>query len=799
MRTSIKPVPEPNEIPADAPKRIGAATSNDTTSSATPDGRTGAAPADDRSGDASAPNDRSLPSPPNDRAGAATAYDGTGVATPAALSRRAFLASGAVAGGGLLLSAVFRPGIARAGTRQPSEGPIALNTWVRIGVDDVVTLIVSQAEMGQGVLTTLPAVLAEELGADWKRVKLEGSPADPAYRNPARNWQFTGNSESTTAFFDFLRTIGAGAREMLISAAAERWKVDPASCYSSDGKVIHRPTKRSLKFGQLAEAASKKEPPAHPRLKAQSEWRLLGKSLPRVENPSKVNGTAVFGMDFRIPGMVYAAVRTSPVFGGKVAKLDKASIAKIDGFIDVVQIPNGVAVVANTYWQARKALEALRVEFDEGPNASVNSGSLKTQYRAAIDGSDWILVHSTPAQSGSAGDALPTVVSEEYESQFLAHATMEPMNCTARVTADGCEVWAPTQGQELAQLAASQTLGLPREKVSIARTLVGGGFGRCLLPDFVVQAVLVSKAVGRPVKVIWSREEDLQHDFYRPAVLHRITGGVDEYGRLQALAHRLVSPSILQFVFPPAVTDTYDPSCLEGLLETHYAIPNTRVDFKLLKLPIPTSVMRTTGYGPNIFALESFIDELAHRKGQDPYRYRRELLTKSPRALAVLDLAAEKSGWNTPPPRDHYRGMAFCEAFLTVIAHVVELSVPSEGQIKIHRIVAVVDSGTVLDRGITANSIEGGTAWGLSCADKAEITFEKGRVVQGNWNDYEVLRMSEMPPVEVHFVDSGARPLGGTGEVGPVTVIPALSNAIFAATGRRIRSLPLSRHGLRLA
>ncbi len=760
-------------------------------------------------------------SAPNDRSAAAISNERSNAATPAALSRRAFLASGAVAGGGLLLGAVFRPGIARAATLHAGEGPIALNTWVRIGVDDVVTLVVSQAEMGQGVLTTLPAVLAEELGADWKRVKLESSPADPAYRNPARNWQFTGNSESTTAFFDFLRTMGAGAREMLISAAAEKWKVDPASCYSSDGKVIHRPTQRSLKFGQLAEAASKKEPPAHPKLKAQSEWRLLGKSLPRVENPAKVNGIAVFGTDFRIPAMVYAAVRTSPVFGGKVAKLDKTSIAGFDGIVDVVQIPNGVAVVANTYWQARKALEALKVEFDDGPNASVSSGSLKAQYRAALDGSDWIFVHSSgnkdilphpnsnkrvgdasaaPAmEPGGAGEALPTVVSEEYESQFLAHATMEPMNCTARVTADGCEVWAPTQGQELAQLAVSQTLGLPREKVSITRTLVGGGFGRRLLPDFVVQAVLVSKAVGRPVKVIWSREEDMQHDFYRPAVLHRITGGVDEYGRLKALAHRLVSPSILQFVFPPAVTDTYDPSCLEGLLETHYAIPNNRVDFKLLKLPVPTSVMRTTGYGPNIFALESFIDELAHRKGQDPYRYRRELLTKSPRALAVLDLAAEKSGWNTPPPRDHYRGMAFCEAFLTVIAHVVELSVPSEGQIKIHRIVAVVDSGTILDRGITANSIEGGTAWGLSCADKAEITFEKGRVVQGNWNDYEVLRMSGMPPVEVHFIDSGARPLGGTGEVGPVTVIPALTNAIFAATGRRIRSLPLSRHGLRLA
>src|SRR5258708_1799129 len=311
------------------------------------------------------------------------------------VTRRTFLVSSALTTGGLLLGAVFRPKLALGETSKHRAEPIGLKAWLRIGFDDTVTIMVSQAEMGQGITTTLPAVVAEELGADWNRVKLESSPADPAYRNPGRNWQFTGNSESTTAFFDFLRTMGAGAREMLISAAAERWKVDPASCYSSDGKVIHRPTQRSLKFGQLAEAASKKKPPAHPKFKAQSEWRLLGKSLPRVENPAKVNGTAVFGMDFRIPGMVYAAVRTSPVFGGKVATLDKASVAGFDGIIDVVQIPNGVAVVANSYWQARKALAALRVEFDEGPNASVSSGSLKAQYRAALDGSEWILVHSS--------------------------------------------------------------------------------------------------------------------------------------------------------------------------------------------------------------------------------------------------------------------------------------------------------------------------------------------------------------------------------------------------------------------
>jgi isoquinoline 1-oxidoreductase beta subunit len=711
------------------------------------------------------------------------------------ITRRTFLASSALTTGGLILGAVFRPKLAVGETSKHGAEPIALNAWLRIGFDDTVTIIVSQAEMGQGITTTLPAVVAEELGADWNRVKLENSPADPAYRNPARNWQFTGNSESTTAFFDFLRTMGASAREMLIAAAADKWKVDPTSCGTLNNRVIHRPTRRSLKFSQLAEAASKKQPPAKPRLKAQSEWQLLGKSLPRLENPAKVNGTAVFGLDFKIPGMVYAAVRVSPVFGGKVAKLDKSSVDRFPGVIDVVGIPNGVAVVGETYWQARKALEALKVDFDAGPNSSMSSGSLTAQYRAAINGGDWLLVHST----GNKDIAPPTIVTEEYESQFLAHATMEPMNCTARVTPDGCQVWGPTQGQELAQLTVSQMLGLPREKVQITRTLLGGGFGRRLLPDFVVQAVAVSKAVGRPVKVIWSREEDMQHDFYRPAVHHRITAGVDEYGRLKALSHRLVSPTILHLVFPPAVTETYDPSCLEGLLETHYAIPNTRVDFKLLKVPVPTSVMRTTGYGPNIFALESFIDELAQKKGQDPYQYRRELLSQSKRALAVLDLAAQKSAWNTPPPRGHYRGIAFCEAFLTVIAHVVELSIPGEGRIKIHRVVAVVDSGTILDRGITANSIEGGTAWGLSCADKAEITFEKGRVVQSNWHDYEVLRMSEMPPVEVHFIDSGARPLGGTGEVGPVTVIPALTNAIFAATGRRIRSLPLSRHGLRLA
>jgi isoquinoline 1-oxidoreductase beta subunit len=716
---------------------------------------------------------------------------------PFEINRRQFLASSALVGSGLIIGCVFNTTRSLAAGKASGDKEVVLNAWLRIAPDNSVTIMSSQAEMGQGIQTTMPALVAEELGADWNLVKLENTPANPAYRNPRLNWQFTGNSESTTAFFDLMRQMGAKAREMLIAAAADRWRVEPNTCRSENSKIIHAPTGRNFTFGELAEEAAKKEPPAHPVLKEEKAWRLIGKALPRVENPAKVDGSAIFGMDFQMPGLVYAAVRTSPVFGGTVKKFDKASIQGLPGVIDVVPVPNGIAVVAKSYWQARTAGYALDVTFEDGPNANLNSAGLREQYRSALAGDSWVTPHST-GDKDALTKGFATMFSEDYESQFLAHADMEPMNCTAHVTADGCDIWAPTQGQEMTQMVVAQVLGLPKEKVRVNRTLLGGGFGRRLVADFAVQAVLASKAVGLPVKVIWTREEDMQHGLYRPAVLNRITAGVDEFGRLQAVAHKLVSPSILQFVYPVAVTDTYDPSCLEGLLETHYRIPNTRVDFKLLKVGVPTSVMRTTGYGPNLFAFESFIDELAHRKGQDPYLYRRELLAGNERALRVLDLAAEKSDWTNRAKTGRYRGIAFCEAFRTFTVHVVELSIPEAGSVKIHRVVSVVDPGTVLDPGISANSIEGGVAWGLSCAFKSEITFANGRAVESNWHDYQVIRMPEMPPVEVHFINSGARPLGGVGEVGPVTVVPALTNAIFAGTGRRLRSLPLSRHGFRL-
>jgi isoquinoline 1-oxidoreductase beta subunit len=374
---------------------------------------------------------------------------------------------------------------------------------------------------------------------------------------------------------------------------------------------------------------------------------------------------------------------------------------------------------------------------------------------------------------------------------------MEPMNCTAHVTEDGCQIWGPLQGPELAQVVVAQVTGLPQEKINVNRTLLGGGFGRRLLVDFVVQAVLASKAVGAPVKVVWSREEDMQHDVYRPATLQTIEAAVDRSGRPQAIAHRLVSPSILQFVFPPAVTETNDPSCLEGLLESHYQVPNVKVDFHLLKIGVPTSVLRTTGFGPNIFALESFIDELAHRARQDPYAFRRRLLANE-RSLAVLDLAAEKSGWAKRPPAGVVHGISYAEAFKTHIAHVVELSVKND-RVKIHRVVCAIDCGTALDPEICKSSIEGGTVWGIGAAFASAISFRDGRTVERNFDGFRIPRMDETPAIEVHIVDSGARPLGGTGEVGPVTLIPAVTNAIFAATGKRVRSLPLNRHGLSLA
>jgi isoquinoline 1-oxidoreductase beta subunit len=705
--------------------------------------------------------------------------------TSTTVNRRAFL-EGAVTS----LAIAFKISISRADL---SQGKV-INAWLRIGSDDSVVLLLSQCEMGQGISTTLPAILADELGADWSRVRIENAPVAIEYQNPHSHLMFTGNSESIQTFGPIMRTAGAAARGMLIAAAAKRWSVPIDSCHAEGGRVTHDATGRYLRFGELVEDAIQEPVPTQPQLKPDGQLKLIGRSLSRIDIPSKVDGSAVFGIDFKVPGMVYAAVRQIPVFGGSVAHIDSTATVAMPGVIAVTPVPGGVAVVAEHFWQAKTAAAALEVTFDAGANANLSSASLDAQFNSALEGTSWRRAADIGDATGAIAKA-ERMFSREYTSPFQAHATMEPVNCTASVTADRCDVWGPTQGPEVARNIASTISGLSPEKVHVRWTLLGGGFGRKALTDFVAHAVAASKAVGRPVKVIWTREEDLSHGFYRPGTLTRISAVLAKDGQPTSLASKLVSPSQLQAVVPNLPSNV-DPRCTEGLEKTRYNIPNLTLDFHRLGVAIPTSFLRTTGYGPNLFALESFIDELAHDAGTDPYQFRRTLLAHDPRAVAVLDLAAKKADWGRPLPRGFGRGIAFTDAFETLVAQVVELSVDDRKAIRVHRVVTVADPGKVYDPGITASNLEGGVIWGLCSALKSEITFEKGQTVQRNFDTYDVVHLWEAPRVlETHLIEGGGAVVGGIGEVGPVAIPPALANALFAATGERARMLPLSRSG----
>jgi isoquinoline 1-oxidoreductase beta subunit len=702
-------------------------------------------------------------------------------------------------GAGALLLGIEVPVLGNVAKAQPAA-PAMLTAWVRISPDDRVTLILSQAEIGQGISTTLPAILADELGADWAKIEVENAPVAAAYQNPRIHWMFTGNSESVQSFGDVMRKAGAAAREMLIRAALARWPgAMPAECTAADGRVVHRPSGRSISFGALAADAARLPVPAQPALRPASELRLVGRATPRRDIPAKTDGSAVFGLDFKVAGMVYASVRQTPVFGGSVTSFDASSVAAMPGVIGACGIPNGVAVVAEHFWQAKTAADALTVSFAEGPNAALDSAGIEARYRAALDDNSWAAI----ANKGDAATAIAsaaTKVAQEYWSPFQAHATMEPMNCTASVTAEGCDVWGPLQGPQMAQIVASSVLRMPPEKVRVHWTYSGGGFGRRLLADFVAQAVLLSKAVGRPVKVVWTREEDMTHDFYRPATLARLSAALGADKKPIAIAARLVSATQLERVSPGPLPPNIDPLCTEGLEGARYAIASYRLDYSKPALAVPTSVLRTTGFGPNIFALESFVDELAHAAGEDPYRFRRGLLRDDARALKVLDLAAEKSDWNKPLPKGAGRGLAFYEAFENVMAQVVELEVDAKKTVRLRRIVTVADPGKVFDPGIAVSNLEGGVVFGLTSAMKSEITFTKGRVEQTNFDGYDMVHLWETAPlVETFLIESGAEKIGGIGEVGPVGIPPAFVNAIFAATGERLRSLPLARHGYSFA
>jgi isoquinoline 1-oxidoreductase beta subunit len=683
---------------------------------------------------------------------------------------------------------------------------VPLTAWVRIAPNGSVTLIASQSEMGQGITTTMAAALAHELYLPFESVHIEFAPFQPDYRDPVYNWMFTGNSQGTSSFYDVMRRMGAAAREMLLNAAAERLDVPASSLSTRDGAIHHSSSRRTLSFGEIAAAAGALKVPEKPALR--DDVPFPGRSVARWDIPSKVDGSAVFGIDVNVPDMLLAAVRCAPRFGARLARFDETSLRSQPGVVGVVEVPHGLAVVAKTYWQARRALDAAHLEWTNEGSTLTGTQSLPPVYREKLVSGPFF-THKTAGNVEEALGRAAKRVEAIYETPFQAHATMEPMNCTAHVTSERCEIWAPTQGVEMAHNVAMRVTGLPAERISIHRTLIGGGFGRRLHADFLKQTLLIAMAVKRPVKLIWSREEDMTHDLYRPAGLHQVTGAVDASGAITSIAHRVVSPSHMLYIVPrvyfPQLQDWTEPAALpeandtmavEGLLEVPYEIPNQRVDQHRLELDVPVSVWRTTGHGPNNFVLESFIDELAAVAKSDPLEFRLAATKGNARARAVLESLREKSGWGTSLPAGRARGVALAHAFGGVIAMVADVSVASS-LVKVNRVVAVADCGRTLDPGIATSNILGGIVWGLS-GMKTSIAFDQGRAVQTNFTSFQPLTLRETPPCEVHFIDSGAK-LGGTGELGPVPVHAAVCNAIFAATGKRVRSLPLSNSDLSFA
>ncbi|HEU4338932.1 MAG TPA: xanthine dehydrogenase family protein molybdopterin-binding subunit [Planctomycetota bacterium] len=701
------------------------------------------------------------------------------------LSRRDFLRTGALAGGGLLLG-VHIPGLKPLAALAGQESSIRiLNAFVRIGTDDIVTIIANHSEMGQGAYTSVAMVVAEELDADWSKIRVESAPVDPVYNHTVFGIQMTGGSTSTWSEWDRLRKAGASARRMLVEAAAAKWGVDPSGCQAVNGVVTSGG--RTLTFGQLAEEASKREPPKEVALKDARNFKLIGKPAKRLDSPDKVTGKAVFGIDVKVPGMLVAVVARPPVFGGKLKSFNADKAKAMPGVRHVLDIGDKVAVIADGYWPALKGRDALEIEWDEGSLASLDTEAQGKEYAA--------LAKKAGAVARKEGDPRAATTMEAiYDLPYLAHAAMEPLNCTADVRADSCEVWVGTQFQTADHAAAAQESGLKPEQVKLHTTLLGGGFGRRAVIDshFVREAVRASKAVKAPVKVIWTREDDMKGGFYRPRAHHVVRGGLNSEGRIVAWQQRIVCQSFIAGTpFEPyIIKDGVDKTAVEGADELPYEIPNQLIDWHMAPGGVPTLWWRSVGHSHSAFAIESFMDELAHAAKKDPLEFRRAHMAKHPRVLKVLETAAEKAGWGKPLAKGRGRGLAVHESFGSIIAHVVEASVSEHGRVRAHRVTCAVDCGPVVNPDSVKAQMEGGVVFGLSAALFGEITFEKGRVQQSNFHDYPMLRMHEMPEVEVHLIPSTER-MGGVGEPGVPPVAPALANAIFAATGKRIRRLPI--------
>ena len=705
------------------------------------------------------------------------------------LSRRSFLQAGAAAGGGLMLS--LRLPFANGNAEAADAGGFAPNAFIRIGGDGQIVLTIPYVEMGQGTYTSIPMLIAEELEVDLKQLRLEHAPPnEKLYGNPLLGGiQATGNSNAIRAAWQPLREAGAVARTMLVSAAAKRWNVDAGSCRAQSGEVAHGPTGRRLKYGELAADAARVPVPESVPLKRPEDFKLIGTPAKRLDAPSKVNGTAVYGIDVRPPGVKIATLAQSPVFGGRLKSVDDTAARSVKGVRQIVRLDDAVAVVADHMGAAKKGLAALKIEWDDGPHAKLNTEEIAAELEKAT------LNSGAVAQNiGNAEDAIATAVTKieaSYQVPFLAHATMEPMNCTAHVRQDGCEVWVGTQVAARAQAAAAKTAGLPVDKVVVHNHLIGGGFGRRLEIDGVVRAVQIARHVDGPVKVVWTREEDIQHDMYRPYWFDRMSAGLDEKGMPVAWNHRFAGSSVIARWAPPLFKNGLDPDTIEGAINLVYALPNLHVEYLRVEPPgIPTAFWRSVGPSHNVFVTESFIDELAAAAKQDPVAYRRALLDRSPRAKAVLELAAEKAGWGEKLPPGVGRGVSLQFAFATYMAHVAEVEVSKDGAVRVRRVVCAVDCGTVVNPDTVRAQIQGAVIFGITAALYGEITLKDGRVEQTNFDTYQVLRMNEAPAIEVHIVQS-LEPPGGIGEPGTSAIVPAVTNAICAATGKRLRKLPI--------
>lgn len=697
-------------------------------------------------------------------------------------SRRRFLQTGAAASGALMVGFVL-PGCAT-----PGGGNVTTampNAWVKVGSDNSITLLCARSEMGQGVYTSMPMLIAEELNVDFNKVKVEFAPAGEPYMNRAIGGQLTGGSTSVRDAYVALRTAGAQARIVLVQAAAQKWNVAESACRADDAMVIG-PAGQKASYGELAAAASKLTPPKDPALKPASQFRIVGRELKRLDTPSKVNGTAEFGIDVKLPGMGIAVLAQCPALGGKVASYDASKALVMPGVKKVVQVTDGIAVVADTYWHARKGLEAVSIRWDESAQAGISTERIASELRTSAG-----RVGANFKKAGDADAAISAAakkIEAQYELPYSPHATMEPMNFTADVRADSCLLVGPTQFQQLAEGVAAGMLKMKPSQITVRTTFLGGGFGRRIDVDFVTQAIEISKAAGMPVKLVWSREDDMTHDFYRPASVHKMSGGLDAAGKPVALKFSVASPSVTKRLFGAFVKDGVDPFMLE-YAPVPYDIPNQTGNTVIHDTPVRVGYLRSVSHAMNAFANESFIDEMAAAAGKDPVQFRRDLLAKQPRYLRVLNLAAEKAGWGKPLAAGRKQGVAIMEGYDTYLALISEVSVSGK-DIKVHKITTAIDLGSMVNPNIVKQQVESSVIYGMSSVLYDEITIQGGRVQQTNFNNYRVPRMHESPQLDVHLIADGQAP-GGIGEPVVALIGPSIANAVASLTGQRLRKLPL--------